>query len=91
MWDTGNFYDDVDGGTFGTVKKNARRPLSNFAFKFVTKIIASDSRSTGYLVEVNPESLQGNESDDSMSCDDEQTSRYISWHKINNNIIIMVN
>ena len=52
---TGNFYDDFEGGTFGTVKKGVRRPLSNFALRFLKKIVAQDSKSTGYLVEVNPE------------------------------------
>lgn len=49
------FYDDINEGTFGTVKKWIRRPLSNFCFRFKTKIISSAPSSTGYLVEVIPE------------------------------------
>ena len=56
------------------MKKGVRRPLSNFAFKFLKKIIADDSKSTGYLVEVNPEQAvdaDGSDFYDSdMECDD---------------------
>lgn len=61
----GYFYDDLDGGTFGTIKRGVNRPLSNFSFKFVSKIVAEDSTSTGYLVEVHPESVGDTDSDDS--------------------------
>ena len=53
----GYFYDDLDGGTFGTIKRGVNRPLSNFSFKFVSKFVAEDSTSTGYLVQVHPESV----------------------------------
>jgi hypothetical protein len=49
------FYDDINSGTFGTVKKGVKRPLSNFNFAFKQKIVASVASSTGYLVEVIPE------------------------------------
>lgn len=49
------FYEDFDNNTFGTSKKGIKRPLSNFTFQFQQKIISSDSISTGYLVEVTPE------------------------------------
>ena len=49
-----SFYDDLEGGTFGTLKKGIRRPLSNFNFQFKRKIIATSS-STGFLVTIIPE------------------------------------
>ena len=49
-----SFYDDLEGGTFGTLKKGIRRPLSNFNFLFKCKIIATSS-STGFLVTIIPE------------------------------------
>ena len=55
------FYDDMDFGTFGTLKRGLKRPLSNFNFEFKVQIIASVSSSTGYLVEVIPELLTDNE------------------------------
>ena len=58
------FYDDFETGTFGTkTKKGAKRPLSNFNFKFKVKMIASDPSSTGYLVEVVPEDMHMQEVD----------------------------
>ena len=50
----------MDSGTFGTLKRGLKRPLSNFNFEFKVQIIASVS-STGYLVEVIPELLTDNE------------------------------
>ena len=47
-----------DGGTFGTTKKGAKRPLSNFNFEFKKKIICSSPTSMGYLVEVIPENVE---------------------------------
>ena len=35
------YYDDIEGCTFGTIKKGVRRPLSNFNFTFKGKVIAS--------------------------------------------------
>lgn len=50
------FYNDFEEGTFGTVnKRGVKRPLSNFNFKFKTKVIAAVPSSTGYLVEVSQE------------------------------------
>ena len=51
------YYDDIEGCTFGTIKKGVRRPLSNFNFTFKGKVIASVPSSTGYLVDIFPESL----------------------------------
>ena len=48
------FYDDLEGGTFGTLKKGVRRPLSNFNFEFKRMIVATSS-STGFLVTLIPE------------------------------------
>ena len=53
------FYDNIEGGTYGTVKKGVKRPLSNFNQK---KII---STSTGYLVEVIPENVENDSDSDS--------------------------
>jgi hypothetical protein len=47
------FYDDFVEGTFGTVRKDVKRPLSNFSFGFRTKVVAKVPSSTGYLVEVS--------------------------------------
>ena len=60
------FYDDIDGGTFGTLKKGVKRPLSNFNFEFKKKIVSSIPSSTGYLVEVVPESLDSDCDSDSQ-------------------------
>ena len=57
------FYDDSDTNTFGTMKKDQKRPLSNFSFDFITKILAADSCSTGYLVDVTPERVGGDSTD----------------------------
>ena len=51
----------MDSGTFGTLKRGLKRPLSNFNFEFKVQIIASVSSSTGYLEEVIPELLTDNE------------------------------
>ena len=51
----GTFYDDVHGGTFSTLKKGARRPLSNLNFEYLLRVNAEDSRSTGFLVRVYPD------------------------------------
>ena len=42
-WSLSGFYDDLAGGTFGTVKKGIRRPLSNFNFEFCSKIVSTKS------------------------------------------------
>lgn len=47
------FYEDI--GRFGTIRKDTKRPLSNFSFKFQQKVIACNPSSTGYIVEVTPE------------------------------------
>ena len=72
------FYDDDEDHTFGTLKKQ-KRPLSNFTFKFVKKIVASHSSSTGFLVEVIPETV-GDDSSSSSSSESEDTtsSRYVN-------------
>ena len=57
------FYEDEEGHTFGTVKKGVQRPLSNFTFEFVTKIVASNANSTGYIVKVTPESIRSEDND----------------------------
>ena len=47
------FYDDLVGGTFGTLSKTGvKRPLSNFNFEFCCKVVSAHSTSTGYLVRV---------------------------------------
>lgn len=70
------FYDDHENNVFGTMKKDKQgcqqRPLSNFTFKFVKKIVSSHSSSTGFLVEVIPEVVVCGESD----AEDVITSRY---------------
>ena len=38
-----------DSGTFGTMKKDIKRPFSNFNFEFKGKFVAAKSSSTGYL------------------------------------------
>ena len=43
------YYDDISGGTFGTMKNDIKRPLSNFNFEFKGKVVAAKSSSTGYL------------------------------------------
>ena len=59
------FYNDIDGGTYGTVRKGVKRPLSNFNFNFQKKIISSSPASTGYLVEVIPENVENDSDSDS--------------------------
>ena len=59
------FYDDINGGTFGTMKKGVKRPLSNFNFEFQTKIISANPTSTGYLVGVIAEYLKSEFDSDS--------------------------
>ena len=79
------FYDDDENHTFGTLKKKQKRPLSNFTFKFVKKIVASHSSSTGFLVEVIPETV----SDDSSSSSDSEdttSSRYVNPNLLSSNI-----
>lgn len=50
------YYDDDEQHRFGTInRKGLNRPLSNFSFKFLKKIVAVDPASTGYVVEVTPE------------------------------------
>lgn len=58
------FYDDDEKHTFGTVKKDRNRPLSNFTFKFIKKVVSHHSSSTGYLVEVTPEAVGGDSDSD---------------------------
>ena len=57
------FYDDFANGTFGTIKKGIKRPLSNFNFKFCSKVISARSSSTGYLVSVIQEREERGDSD----------------------------
>ena len=71
------FYDDDENHTFGTLKKKQERPLSNFTFKFVKKIVASHSSSTGFLVEVIPETV-GDDSSSSSESEDSTSSRYVN-------------
>jgi hypothetical protein len=63
----GTFYDDVHGGTFGTLKKGARRPLSNFNFEYLLRVNAEDSRSTGFLVRVYPERSADSDSESDLT------------------------
>ena len=70
------FYDDDGNHTFGTLKKKQKRPLSNFTFKFVKKIVASHSSSTGFLVEVIPETVGDDSSSSSSDSEDTTSSRY---------------
>lgn len=51
------FFEDEERHVFGTFKKDWKRPLSNFTFQFVTKVVATSASSTGYVVEVTPESI----------------------------------
>ena len=78
------FYDGDENHTFGTMKMKQKRPLSNFTFKFVKKIVASHSSSTGFLVEVIPETVgddsTSSESEDSTSC------RYVNPNVLLSNI-----
>ena len=57
------FYEDEESHNFGTVKKGVQCPLSNFTFMFETKIVATNANSTGFIVEVTPESIGGESSD----------------------------
>ena len=50
------YYDNFERHNFGVLKKNGNeRPLSNFSFEFVKRIVCSNSNSTGYLVYATPE------------------------------------
>ena len=71
------FYDDDEKHMFGTLKKKQKRPLSNFTFKFVKKIVASHSSSTGFLVEVIPETV-GDDSSSNSESEDTTSSRYVN-------------
>lgn len=41
------------------MKKDQKRPSSNFSFDFITNIVAADSCTTGYLVDVTAERVGG--------------------------------
>ena len=69
------FFEDAQRHTFGTVKKGQQRPLSNFTFKFVMKVVASNASSTGFIVEVTPESMGA---DSSSSESEDASSRYVA-------------
>ena len=79
------FYDDDENHTFGTLKKKQKRPLSNFTFKLVKKIVASHSSSTGFLVEVIPETV-GDDSSSSSESEDSTSSRYVNLNVLPSNI-----
>lgn len=64
------FHEDVVNSTFGIMKKGTYRPLSDFTFHFLKKVVSEKSASTGYLVKVMPEASTPEES--------ERLSRYIS-------------
>ena len=83
---TVGFYDDDENHTLiGTLKKKQKRPLSNFTFKFVKKIVASHSSSTGFLVEVIPETV-GDDSSSSSELEDSTSSRYVNLNVLPSNI-----
>lgn len=63
------YYEDEQKCTFGTFKKDRKRPLSNFAFSFLSKVVSQDPASTGFLVKLTPEGV-GDEMD---SEEDDQT------------------
>lgn len=65
------YYEDEVKHIFGTNKKEVKRPLSNFSFKFVKKVVSVHSASTGFLVEVTPETVgDESETDDEIGVDD---------------------
>lgn len=65
------YYDDDERHRFGTTnKKGQNRPLSNFSFTFVKKILAVSHASTGYVVEVTPECVGGEESGSESELED---------------------
>ena len=74
------YYDDDERHRFGTTnKKGQNRPLLNFSFTFVKKILAVSHASTGYVVEVTPECVGGEESGSESELEDSCNpgSRYI--------------
>jgi hypothetical protein len=58
------FFEDEVKHTFGTLKKDRQRPLSNFTFSFLQRVIAHTASSTGFIVRVTPESIGIEDSDD---------------------------
>ena len=80
---TVGFYDDDENHTF--LKKKKKRPLSNFTFKFVKKMVASYSSSTGFLVEVILETV-GDDSSSSSELEDSTSSRYVTLNVLPSNI-----
>ena len=62
------FHEDDDLHTFGIMKKGVYRPLSDFNFQFIMKVISDKSANTGYLVKVTPELI--------TETDSESSSRY---------------
>jgi len=49
------FHEDCEHHTFGVLKKGVYRPLSDFNFNFIMKVVSEKPVSTGYLVSVTQE------------------------------------
>lgn len=64
------FHEDDEHHTFGVMKKGVYRPLSDFNFHFIMKVVSDKSANTGYLVKVIPESV--------LETECESSSRYIA-------------
>ncbi len=48
------FHDDIDGGTFGVLKKGIYYPASDFAFTLAGEVICKMPSGSGYLVNLAP-------------------------------------
>ena len=57
------FHEESTKSTFGILKKGVYRPLSDFNFHFIMKVVSERSTSTGYLVKVLPEASTVEESE----------------------------
>ena len=57
------FYEDAEKCRFGTKPKGKEKPASDFYFEFIAKVAASHPASTGFLVNVFPESNSSEEVD----------------------------
>ena len=68
------FYEDSNRNTFGIWKKGTYRPLSDFNFNFLMKVLCEKSIGTGYLVSVLQERID--------ETDIERSARYITCMKI---------
>lgn len=78
------FFDDKTHHTFGVIKKDIYRPLSDFNFDYLMKVKANKACSTGYMIKVTPENIQrarcNNEDTQNSSSEDEDevSSRFVA-------------